>query len=108
MLSSVSYNLIRYRFLLSTGYNDDTTPLKAAETLAEKAYDLLDLRETSITTIQACVLLGTLSYAEGKYVAESTYYAVATRLALVLDLPSRPATSELEKQTLLRSESAML
>lgn len=61
------------------------------------------MTDISITTIQACVLLGTLSFSESKTEAESLYYAVANRLAVILDLPHRPIANEMERQVNLRS-----
>lgn len=70
---------------------------------AGKTKGLLDMTDISITTIQACVLLGTISFSECKTEAESLYYAVANRLAFILDLPNRPVASELERQVNSRS-----
>lgn len=69
---------------------------------AERAHRLLDLRVMSIATIQACILLGTLCFAEGRTDSESLYYAAANRLALLMDLPRRPVSNELERQINLR------
>lgn len=60
--------------------------------------------DISITTMQACVLLGTISFSESKTEAEALYYAVANRLAFILDLPHRDIADEVERQLNLRSE----
>ena len=69
-----------------------------------KAKSLLDMTEISVTTIQACVLLGTISFSESKSEAEALYYAVANRLAFILDLLHRPVADEIERQVNLRSK----
>lgn len=69
---------------------------------AEKATRLFDVSDISITTVQACVLLGTLCFAESKTEGEALYYAVAVRVAQILDLPRKPAANELERQVNLR------
>ena len=63
---------------------------------------MLDMTSISIETIQACILLGTIAFAGSKMEAEALYYSVATRLALLLDLPNRPTTTEIERQINLR------
>ncbi len=72
---------------------------------AKKARGLLDMGDISVTTIQACILLGTFSYVGGASEAEALYYAVAVRLALILDLPRRSCDTELERQINLRGKS---
>jgi hypothetical protein len=62
------------------------------------------MTEISVTTIQACVLLGTISFSESKSEAEALYYAVANRLAFILDLLHRPVADEIERQVNLRSK----
>lgn len=66
--------------------------------LANKAYNSVDLRDISLTTIQLCVLLGTLCYVDGRSEAEAVYYGTATRLAAIIDLPKRNCATELERQ----------
>jgi hypothetical protein len=70
----------------------------------EKTKGLLDMTNISVTTIQACVLLGTISFSECKTEAEALYYAVANRLAFILDLSNRPVADEIERQVNLRSK----
>ncbi|KAL5333157.1 hypothetical protein BJX70DRAFT_392418 [Aspergillus crustosus] len=69
---------------------------------AERARKLLDLTDTSVTTIQACILLGTVSYSEFQMKSESLYYSVAVRLALILDLPRKKCENQVERQVNLR------
>lgn len=66
---------------------------------------LFNMSEISVTTVQASILLGTICFAESRTEAEALFYAVANRLAQILDLAHRPAASEIERQVHLRSES---
>ena len=63
---------------------------------------MLNLREVSLRTIQACVLLGACSLAEGEAEAESVYYAAACRTAQLLDLPNKAVDTALEREVNLR------
>jgi len=65
---------------------------------AKEAEGLLDLRDISISTIQACILLGAYVITEGEAISESLYYSVACRLAMVLDLPTMPVSTRLEQE----------
>ncbi|KAI1623355.1 fungal-specific transcription factor [Exophiala viscosa] len=65
---------------------------------ARKAQALLDLREVSLTTIQACVLLGAFVITEGEAASEAVFYSIACRSALVLDLPNLPGQSLLDQE----------
>ncbi|KAL2433722.1 hypothetical protein ABEF94_009844 [Exophiala dermatitidis] len=69
---------------------------------AQRAMALFDMTDTSVTTIQASVLLGTICFAESKTEAEAMYYAVANRLAQILNLAHREADNETERQVNLR------
>lgn len=69
---------------------------------AREAERLLDLRDISLVTIQACVLLGAYVITEGEALAESLYYSVACRLAMALDLPNMPVGTRLEQETNIR------
>ena len=60
------------------------------------------MTDISVITIQACVLLGTICFTESQTEAEALYYAVANRLAQVMDLPNRPAENEIQRQLHLR------
>ena len=65
---------------------------------AREASRLLDLRDVSLTTVQSCVLLGAYAITEGEAAAESVYYSVACRMAMLLDLANAPAPSRLERE----------
>jgi hypothetical protein len=70
---------------------------------AERARKLLDLTDISVATIQACILLGTVSFSDSQTKSESLYYSLAVRLALILDLPNRKCDDQVERQVNLRS-----
>ncbi|KAL2795232.1 hypothetical protein BJX66DRAFT_337233 [Aspergillus keveii] len=69
---------------------------------AERARKWLDLTDISVATIQACILLGTVSFSDSQTKSESLYYSVAVRLALILDLPNRQCEDQVERQVNLR------
>jgi hypothetical protein len=70
-----------------------------------QATRLLDLRDVSLTTIQACVLLGCYAISEGEASAEAMYYSVACRMAMVLDLARAPSPTRLEREVRIRGQS---
>jgi hypothetical protein len=59
---------------------------------------LLDLHDTSLTTIQTCMLLIANASIEGEANTESVYHAVACRMAMLLDLPNLETKSALEQE----------
>ncbi|KAJ4191277.1 hypothetical protein NW759_016681 [Fusarium solani] len=59
---------------------------------------LLDLEDTSLTSIQACMLLAANASAEGDPNTESVYHTIAARMATLLDLPNMPTESLLEQE----------
>lgn len=69
---------------------------------AREAERLLDLRDASVSTVQACVLLGAYTITEGEAIPESLYYSVACRLAILLDLPNMSVGTRLEQETNIR------
>ncbi|KAB5545467.1 fungal-specific transcription factor [Coniochaeta sp. 2T2.1] len=81
---------------------DGIPPTMRGEHFAFKSNALLNLREISVTTIQACVLLGAAAIVEGEAAAESVFYAAAARIANYLDLPNLPVESVLEREVNLR------
>jgi hypothetical protein len=84
---------------------DRMPPTTRGEHFAFKSNALLNLRDISVTTIQACVLLGAAAIVEGEAAAESVYYSAACRIANYLDLPNLPASNPLEREVNLRGES---
>lgn len=81
---------------------DGIDPRVRGQPYAKEAQRLLDLREVSVTTIQACVLLGAFVITEGGAAAESLYYSVACRLAMLIDLPNLRVRTRLEQETNIR------
>lgn len=79
-------------------------PCDRGRPYAEEAQRLLNLRDKSITTIQACILLGIVFQVEGDPDTESIYYAIASRMALLLDLPNAVADSPIEQELYHRSK----
>ncbi|KAL0941976.1 ZnF3 [Colletotrichum truncatum] len=59
---------------------------------------LLELEDTSLTSIQACMLLAANASVEGDPKTESVYHAIAFRMAMLLDLPNIPTESLLEQE----------
>jgi len=68
---------------------------------------LLDLQANSITTIQACVLLGGISTTEDNAITESVCYTVACRMATLLDIARKPVKDPLEREVSIRSKLPM-
>ncbi|KAI8713990.1 Zn(2)-C6 fungal-type domain-containing protein [Fusarium sp. LHS14.1] len=85
------------RFSSHPGF-EGIEPCDRGRPYAEEAQRLLNLRDKSITTIQACILLGTVFQVEGDPNTESIYYAIASRMALLLDLPNAVADSPIEQE----------
>lgn len=69
---------------------------------AEEAERLLDARNKSLTTIQTCILLGMIYQVEGDPDTESIYYAIASRMVVLMGLPNAPTESAIEKEVHLR------
>jgi hypothetical protein len=65
---------------------------------AQASAKLLDLRDISLRTVQACVLLGAFSIVEGEAAPEAVYYSVACRITMLLDLANARAASRLEQE----------
>ena len=65
---------------------------------ARESERLLDLRDVSLTTVQACVLLGAICITEGEAAAEAVYYSVACRISMLLDLGGSPAATRVERE----------
>ncbi|KAF6844251.1 C6 transcription factor [Colletotrichum musicola] len=80
----------------------DIDPRDRVHRYLQAAEKCLNIRDVSLTTIQLCVLIGAAWTADGNGEAENIYYGVACRMAQLLDLPSRPATSLLEREVNIR------
>ncbi|KAL1905435.1 hypothetical protein Sste5344_008794 [Sporothrix stenoceras] len=78
-------------------------PRERGRPYAREAERLLDLHDISLTTIQACILLGQISSVEGEPATESVFFSIASRMALILDLPHAPAATPLQRELNLRA-----
>lgn len=77
-------------------------PRERGKGYAKRCEDLLDLNDVSVTTIQACVLLGAIGVVDGKPASETIYYAIACRIAQLLDLPNCQAANQVEQELYIR------
>lgn len=82
-------------------------PRERGEDFRAASEALLNLRDMSPVTIQACVLLGAYAAANGDTDVENMFYSTAGRMCLVLDLPNRPVASLLEREVNIRGVSAL-
>jgi hypothetical protein len=96
--------LIRFRFSSNPFFQGSDAREKGRGYIT-KCKQFLDLDNFSLTTVQACVLLGAAAVAEGNSAVESVYYAAACRIAQLLNLPNRTAVTPLEKEVDLRGLS---
>lgn len=65
---------------------------------AREAEHLLNLREISLTTIQATILIGAYAITEGDARGEAVCYGIACRNALLVDLPNMLAPTRVEQE----------
>lgn len=80
-------------------------PRERGKGYAKECQRLFDWTDVSLTTIQACVLLGAIAITEGNPASENIHYAIACRIAQLLDLPSCATASPLEQEVNNRSSS---
>ncbi|RKK97810.1 hypothetical protein BFJ68_g13869 [Fusarium oxysporum] len=74
------------------------TPWDRGRPYRDESKRLLDLEDTSLISIQACMLLAANASVEGDSRTESVYHAIASRMAMLLDLPNLPTESLLEQE----------
>ncbi|PCH02113.1 hypothetical protein PENOC_045020 [Penicillium occitanis (nom. inval.)] len=86
----------------------DIEPRQRGRPYAEEAARLLDLQNTSLTTIQACMLLGAIQGVEGNPATESVYFSAAARMAMIMDLPRAPATTRIDQEINVRGTDSSL
>ncbi|KAL2679052.1 hypothetical protein Neosp_009808 [[Neocosmospora] mangrovei] len=65
---------------------------------AQEAEKLLDLHDTSIVTIQACMLLAANFIADGEAMTECVYLTIACRMAMLIDLPNLKVNNRIEQE----------
>jgi hypothetical protein len=93
--------LIRFRFSSNLFFRGSDAR-ERGRVYITKCRQFLDLDSVSLTTVQACILLGAAAVAEGDSAVESVYYAAACRIAQLLDLPNRTEVTPLDKEIDLR------
>jgi hypothetical protein len=76
----------------------DSDPRSRGRPYGREAERLLDMRDASLTTLQAAVLLGAFVITEGEAASEAIFYSVACRTALILDLPNMVVATRLEQE----------
>jgi hypothetical protein len=80
-------------------------PRERGRPYAKEAERLLDLHNTSLTTVQACVLMGAIQVVEMDSATESIFYTIACRMAMILDLPNAVSRSRLEQELNIRGDT---
>ncbi|OAP65744.1 hypothetical protein AYL99_01716 [Fonsecaea erecta] len=73
-------------------------PRERGRPFTKEAERLLNLHDISLTTIQACLLLGASAVVEGEGATESVYFSVACRMGMLLDLPNAPVTTRIQQE----------
>ena len=86
----------------SNPYFSNTVPRERGNEFAKESNRLLDLRDISMMTLQASVLLGVFATGCGEAASESVYYCVACRIANLLDLVNRPYADAIEREVNIR------
>lgn len=101
-------NLILFAiFALSCRFSDsdafaEVPARDRGEKYRKASEELLDIRDLSSTTVQACLLLGAYAAANGETDIENMYYSIAGRICLMIDLPNCPVSSLLEREMNIR------
>lgn len=75
-----------------------TPPRERGRPFTKDAERLLNLHDASLTTIQACLLLGASAVVEGEGATESIYFSIACRMAMLLDLPNAPTSTRIQQE----------
>ncbi|UKZ74776.1 hypothetical protein TrVFT333_002446 [Trichoderma virens FT-333] len=73
-------------------------PRERGRPFTKEAERLLNLHDVSLTTIQACLLLGASAVAEGGGAIESVFFSIACRMGLLLDLPNAPVATQIQQE----------
>jgi hypothetical protein len=97
-----------YRRFSTNPFFQNSDPRERGRQYAIESKWLLDIQDVSLTTAQACILLGSIVVTEGEAAAESVYYSAACRIAQLLNLPNRPTTGRIEKEVNLRGSFTIL
>lgn len=102
--AQASHQLIDQCRFSSHDFFAGTSPRSRGISYARKGAELLNVSEVSLTSIQACVMLGACRIIEGDAPGESVYYGIACRMAQLLDLPHRACESGLEREIHIRGQ----
>ncbi|KAK9774666.1 putative Zn(2)-C6 fungal-type domain-containing protein [Seiridium cardinale] len=78
-------------------------PVDRGEAFRVASESLLNVRDISTRTCQVCILLGGYAAGHGDTDVENLYYTLAGRMALTLDFPNKPASSDLEREINIRT-----
>ncbi|KAK6077728.1 ZnF3 [Seiridium cupressi] len=78
-------------------------PVDRGEPFRVASESLLNVRDISTRTCQVCILLGGYAAGHGDTDVENLYYTLAGRMALTLDFPNKPASSDLEREINIRT-----
>ncbi|KIW82025.1 hypothetical protein Z517_05052 [Fonsecaea pedrosoi CBS 271.37] len=73
-------------------------PRERGRPFTKEAERLLNLHDISLTTIQACLLLGASAVVEGEGATESVFFSIACRMGMLLDLPNAPVTTRIQQE----------
>ncbi|EXJ75249.1 uncharacterized protein A1O5_01945 [Cladophialophora psammophila CBS 110553] len=79
-----------------------TSPRERGRPFTKEAERLLNLHDISLTTIQACLLLGASAVVEGEGATESVFFSIACRIGMLLDLPNAPVTTRIQQEVNFR------
>lgn len=81
-------------------------PRHRGRLFTREAERLLNLHDVSLTTIQACLVLGASAVVEGEGATESIYFSIASRVALLMDLPNAPADTRIQQELNYRGKQS--
>ncbi|CAG8961079.1 hypothetical protein HYFRA_00002621 [Hymenoscyphus fraxineus] len=108
----VPHVLLYSMFALSARFSTDPSlshiePRVRGAPYFDQAVKLLNIRDISLVTVQASILLGAACIADGDDASETVYYGVGCRIAQLLDLPNIPVSCILEHEINIRVWSSL-
>lgn len=77
-------------------------PRERGQKFTKEAERLLNLHDASLTTVQACVILGQTAVSEGEGITESVFFSIACRMTVLLDLPNSMASNRIQQELSFR------
>lgn len=81
------------------------SPRERGRPFIREAERLLNLHDVSLTTVQACLLLGASAVIEGSGDIESVFFSIACRMGLLLDLPNALVATRIQQEVNYRGIS---